>query len=133
VRAAALVQGVFVCINCRVTPRTFLRILHVDTSPHPAPRILHDTYILTTYRPWLAIRDRNTDDTSSFRHTALVRFVAIYIRASRLQENLLYYVILLLFYTTNMLDLFTDNNFTHQTILLHVYIFSAEIYPYAHK
>ena len=42
-RAAALVQGVFVCINCGVTPRTFPRILHVDTSPHPAPRILHDT------------------------------------------------------------------------------------------
>ena len=43
VRAAAVIRGVFVCINCGVTPRTFLRILHVDTSPHPAPRILHDT------------------------------------------------------------------------------------------
>jgi len=47
VRAAALVQDVFVCINCGESPRTFPHILHVDTSPHPTPRILHDTLTLT--------------------------------------------------------------------------------------
>ena len=41
VRVAAHVRGVFVCVNCGVTPYTFPCILHVSTSPHTAPRILH--------------------------------------------------------------------------------------------
>ena len=46
-RAAALVQGVFVCINNGVTPRTFPRILHVDTRHFPASRTLHPAFYTT--------------------------------------------------------------------------------------
>jgi len=36
VRVTALVRGVFMCVNCGVTPCTFSRILPVGTYPHPA-------------------------------------------------------------------------------------------------
>ena len=44
VRAAALVQGVFVCINCGVSPRTF-PAFYMSTLP----RILHPAFYTTPY------------------------------------------------------------------------------------